>query len=245
MDIRDKRVVITGSNRGLGRALALACLRAGAREVVAGAREVSSLASLQTEAGELGARLVPVRLDVRVQTEIDDVARLGRADVLINNAGMAAFGGVLGADFAAIEDEVQVNYLGILRMVRALAPVMVAHGDGLIVNVASALGKVNLPVVGTYSALKAALLSLGHGLRGELQSRGVRVVTVCPATLDTDMTKDFPTAKMPTALAAREILEAILQEPVEVAIGDEARGMFAEFERDARALQNAFLQSRF
>lgn len=244
MDIRDKRVVITGSNRGLGRALALACLRAGAREVVAGAREVSSLAALQNEAAEFGARLVPVRLDVRVQGEVEDVARLGRADVLINNAGMAAFGGALGADFAAVEQEVQVNYLGVLRMVRALAPAMAAHGDGLIVNVGSVLGKVNLPMVGTYCAQKAALLSLGHGLRGELQGRGVRVVTVCPSAIDTDMTKGFETAKMPVTLAAQEILEAIAHEPVEVAIGDEARGVFAEFERDARALQNAFLQPR-
>jgi NAD(P)-dependent dehydrogenase (short-subunit alcohol dehydrogenase family) len=244
MDIRDKRVVITGSNRGLGRALALACLRAGAREVVAGAREVSSLASLQNEAGELGARLVPVRLDVRVQADVEDVARLGRADVLINNAGLAAFGGILKADFAAIEEEVQVNYLGVLRMVRAFAPAMAAHGDGLIVNVGSVLGKVNLPMVGTYCAQKAALLSLGHGLRGELQGRGVRVVTVCPSAIDTDMTKALDAAKMPVMLAAQEILEAIAHEPVEVAIGDEARGVFAEFERDARALQNAYLQFR-
>jgi NAD(P)-dependent dehydrogenase (short-subunit alcohol dehydrogenase family) len=245
MDIRDKRVVITGSNRGLGRALALACLRAGAREVVAGARDVASLGPLQTEAGELGARLVPVRLDVRVQSEVDEVARLGRADVLINNAAMTTYGGALGANFAALEEEVQVNYLGVLRMVRAFAPAMVTHSGGLIVNVASVLGKVNLPPVGTYSALKAALLSLGHGLRGELQDRGVRVVTVCPGTIDTDMAKHVPSAKMSPELAAREILDAIVKEPVEVAIGDEARGVFAEFERDARGLQDNFLRMRF
>src|SRR5690349_13653963 len=105
MEINDKRVVITGANRGLGRALALACLRAGAREVVACARRLESLNDLKAAAGESAARLTAVALDVRDDTTIQEAARLGRADVLINNAGVACFGGVLKGQIEAIIEE--------------------------------------------------------------------------------------------------------------------------------------------
>src|SRR6267143_56577 len=82
------------------------------------------------------------------------------------------------------------------RMTWAFAPAMIAHGDGLIVNVASILAKVNLPALGNYCAQKAALLSLSQALRGDLARQGVRVITVLPGTIDTDMSRDFGGPKM-------------------------------------------------
>ena len=89
-----------------------------------------------------------------------------------SNAGSVAFGGVFKAEMEDLTREIDVNYFGVLRMVRAFAPDMVENGDGLIVNVASQLGKVNLPVIGTYCATKAALLSLSQAMTSAPEASG-------------------------------------------------------------------------
>jgi len=244
MEINGKRVVITGANRGLGRALALACLRAGAREVVACARRPETIESIKAEANESAARLTAVALDLRDDKTIQQAARLGRADVLINNAGVACYGGALKGEIGAIIEEAEINYLGLLRVVRAFAPAMAAHGDGLIVNIGSVMGKVAAPVLGTYCATKAAMLSLSQALRGDLRDSGVRVITVLPSTLDTDMSRGFDGPKMNADEAAAEILEAIRLEENERPIGPAAREIIAALAADPPALEDAFSKYR-
>jgi NAD(P)-dependent dehydrogenase (short-subunit alcohol dehydrogenase family) len=243
MELEGKRVLITGANRGLGRALMLACAEAGAGEIVAGARRPEEL---ETFINSLGARakLTPVRLDVTSDEDVDAAAALGRIDVLINNAGIAAYGGVLKAGAEDIRREIEINYLGAIRVVRAFAPAMAEHGDGLIVNVASILGKVSAPALGTYCATKAALLSLSQALRGDLSDRGVRVMAVLPGTIDTDMSRVFGGEKVAAEQAAREIAEAIRHETVEAAIGDGARGVLAGLSADPAGTEKAFAQLR-
>jgi short-subunit dehydrogenase len=243
MEIEGKRILITGANRGLGRALAVACAEAGAGEIVAGARRTEELESL---AGFVSARakITPVRLDVTSDEDLSAAAASGRIDVLVNNAGVAVYGGVLKAGMEEIRREVEINYLGALRVVRAFAPAMVEQGDGLIVNVASILGKVSAPVVGTYCATKAALLSLSQSLRGDLAGSGVRVIAVLPGTIDTDMSRGFEGEKMTPEQAAREIIEAIRSEKTEAPIGEGARGVLAGLSADPSGMEKAFAQFR-
>jgi len=243
MEIEGKRILITGANRGLGRALVVACAEGGAGEVVAGARRPEEL---ETLAGPVGgrAKLTRVRLDVTSDEDVSAAARLGRVDVLVNNAGVAVYGGVLKAGMEDIRREIEVNYLGVLRLVRAFAPAMAEHGDGLIVNVASVLGKVSAPALGTYCATKAALLSLSQSLRGDLSDRGVRVIAVLPGTIDTDMSRDFGGEKMTAEQAAREIIAAIREEKTEAPIGEGARGVLAGLGADPAGTEKAFAQFR-
>jgi len=243
MEIEGKRILITGANRGLGRALALACAEAGAGEVVACARRPEELESLVNSA-DARAKLTPVRLDVTSDEDVSAVAASGRVDVLVNNAGVAVYGGVLKAGMEEIRREIEINYFGVLRVVRAFAPAMVEHGDGLIVNVASVLGKVSAPALGTYCATKAALLSLSQSLRGDLAGSGVRVIAVLPATIDTDMSRGFGGEKMTAEQAAREIVEAIRSEKTEAPIGDGARGVLAGLSADPVGTEKAFAQFR-
>ncbi len=238
MEIEGRRVLITGANRGLGRALALAFLGAGAREVLAGFRQPESLKDLREAAQD--ARLTPVRLDITSEDDVRAAADLGRVDILINNAGICTFGSVLRAEMAELHQELDVNYFGALRMARAIAPKMTAQGDGLIVNVASILAKVSLPAMGNYCALKAALLSLSQALRGELGKYGVRVITVMPGTIDTDMSRDFSGPKMSSQQAALEIVEAIRVEGIETPIGDAAREVLAGLASDPLAIEKSF-----
>src|SRR6266566_1171976 len=189
MEISGKRILVTGASRGLGRTLAFALAAAGAREVFAGARNADDLELLRTEATAAGLSITPIKLDVTSDDDVQAALKLGRIDILVNNAGVASFGNPLQTNFADIQREIEVNYFGVLRMVRAFAPSMIEHGDGMIVNIATILAKVNLPLVATYCATKAALLSLGQALRAYLSDKGVRVITVMPSTIDTDMSR--------------------------------------------------------
>jgi NAD(P)-dependent dehydrogenase (short-subunit alcohol dehydrogenase family) len=238
MEIEGKRVLVTGASRGLGRALVAALVDAGAGEVVAGARKREDREALQAE------RVTPVRLDVTSERDVEALAQLGRIDVLINNAGFAGFGNPLTMDFMAIQEEIAVNYLGVLRVTRAVAPAMIEKRDGVIVNVATAFAKVNLPIVGTYCATKAALLSLGQAMRAYLAEHNVRVITVMPTTIDTDMSKGADVPKLTKEFVAGEILAAIREERHDPPIGDEAKGMFEGLLKDPVGLEKVLQDFR-
>ena len=238
MEIEGKRVLVTGASRGLGRALVTAFVDAGASEVFAGARKHEDLEALRSE------RVTPVRLDVTSDADVAGLASLGTVDILINNAGVAGFGNPLTMDFSAIQEEIAVNYFGVLRMTRAIAPGMIAKRNGVIVNVATAFAKVNLPLVGTYCATKAALLSLGQALRAYLAEHGVRVITVMPTTIDTDMSKGADVPKMTKEFVAAEMLAAIREERHDPPIGDEAKGVFESLSKDALGLERVLQDYR-
>lgn len=231
MEIEGKHVLITGAGRGLGRTLVDAFLEAGAAEVVAGARKPEAHEALRSE------RVTPVKLDVTNDADVNALSRLDTIDILVNNAGVAGFGNPLTMDFKTIEEEMAVNYLGVMRVTRAIAPGMVARNDGMIVNVATAFAKVNLPLVGTYCATKAALLSLGQALRAYLSTHNVRVITVLPATIDTDMSKGADVPKMTKEYVAAEILAAIREERYDPPIGDQANDICAELLKDPLAME--------
>ena len=231
MQIEGKRVLVTGASRGLGRALVTAFVDAGAAEVFAGVRKAEDGEALSSE------RVTPVQLEVRNDDDVEELRRLWPIDILVNNAGVAGFGNPITMDFGAIEEEVAVNYLGVLRVTRAVAPGMIERRDGMIVNVATAFAKVNLPIVGTYCATKSALLSLGQALRAYLSEFGVRVITVMPTTIDTDMSRGAEVPKMTKEFVAREILDAIREERYDPAIGDEAKDVLDQLARDPLGLE--------
>ena len=244
MNIEGRRVLITGGSRGLGRALIFACAEAGAREVIAGARRPKDFADLKEEALAISAPITTIKLDVTVEADVRAARQLGFVDILINNAGVAGYGNPLDMDYEAAAREMDVNYFGALRMARAMAPTMIERREGMIVNVATAFAKVNLPIVGTYCASKAALLSLGQALRAYLSGHGVHVMTVMPTTIDTDMSKGANVPKMTTKFVAGEILRHIQAETIDPPIGEEAEKVLAGLRDDPAALEKMLAQIR-
>jgi short-subunit dehydrogenase len=244
MNIQGRRVLITGASRGLGRTLAFACAKAGAREVVAGARKPEDIERLRLDAAATGAAITPIKLDVTIDDDVREAAKLGFVDILINNAGVAGYGDPLRIDFEDVVHEINVNYLGALRLARTFAPGMIEHGEGMIVNVGTAFAKVNLPIVATYCASKAALLSLGQGLRAYLSDEGVSVMTVMPTTIDTDMSRGADVPKMTTEFVAAEILRYIHEETIDPPIGEEARGILDGLLTDPNGMEQVFAQVR-
>jgi NAD(P)-dependent dehydrogenase (short-subunit alcohol dehydrogenase family) len=215
-----------------------AFVEAGASEVIAGAHKPEDREALKAPGVTL------VQLDVTIADDVEELVHLGAIDILVNNAGVAGFGNPLTMDFAAVQEEIAVNYLGVLRVTRAVAPKMIAQRDGVIVNVATAFAKVNLPIVGTYCATKAALLSLGQAMRAYLSEHNVRVITVMPTTIDTDMSKGANVPKMTKEFVAGEILDAIREERHDPPIGDEAKGVFESLSKDARGLERVLQDYR-
>jgi NAD(P)-dependent dehydrogenase (short-subunit alcohol dehydrogenase family) len=231
MDINGRTVLISGASRGLGHALALAFAAAGAREIFAGARNSADHKRLQTEG------LTPIKLDVTNEEDIEATRQLGVIDVLVNNAGVAGYGNPVAMNLEDAVREMDVNYFGALRMARALAPQMVERGDGMIVNIATAFAKINLPLIGTYCASKAALLSLGQALRAYLKDKGVHVMTVMPTTIDTDMARGAEVPKMTVEFVAGEILRHIREESIDPPIGEEAEGVLERLHSDPAGLE--------
>jgi NAD(P)-dependent dehydrogenase (short-subunit alcohol dehydrogenase family) len=238
MNIEGRTLLVTGASRGLGRTLTLAFLETGARQVFAGARKESDLARLASD------RITPIKLDVTSHDDVNATKQLGAIDILINNAGVASYGNPVAMNFDDATREMDVNYFGALRMTRALAPQMLERGEGMIVNIATAFAKVNLPLVGTYCASKAALLSLGQALRAYLKDKGVHVMTVMPTTIDTDMAKGADVPKMSPQFVAREILRHIREESIDPPIGEEAVGIIAQLKSDPAMLEKTLSKIR-
>lgn len=241
MEIEGKRVLISGAGRGLGRTLAGAFIEAGAREVLAGTRKPEIRESLKQE---FPNGVTPVQLDVTSDADVAAITDLGPIEILVNNAGIAGFGNPLTMSLEAVQNELAVNYLGVLRLTRAVAPAMIAQHDGVIVNIATAFAKVNLPLVGTYCATKAALLSLGQALRAHLADDNVRVITVMPTTFDSDMSRGANVPKMTKEFVAGEILAAIREERHDPPIGDEAKGILEGLMKDPLALEKSLMSYR-
>jgi NAD(P)-dependent dehydrogenase (short-subunit alcohol dehydrogenase family) len=244
MNIEGKRILITGASRGLGRTLAFACAEAGANGVIAGTRKTADAEALKRDAEAAGAPITPIQLDVTNHRDVEAAARLGAIDILINNAGIAGYGNPVSMDLAAAIDEMNVNYFGALLMTRALAPSMIERGEGMIVSVATAFAKINLPIVGSYCASKAALLSLGQALRAYLKDKGVHVMTVMPTTFDSDMSKGADVPKMTKAFVAGEILRHIREESIDPPIGEEAVGVLDGLKNDPLGLEKILSQVR-
>jgi len=236
MEIKGRRVLITGASRGLGRTLVNAFAEAGAKEVFAGAREKADLTNLRSD------RITPITLDVTKAADVDATRLLEPIEILINNAGVASYGNPLTMNFEDAMLEMTVNYFGALRMARALAPAMIERGEGIIVNIATAFAKINLPLVGTYCASKSALLSLGQALRAYLSDKGVHVMTVMPTTIDTDMSKGAGGPKMTTEFVAGEILRHIREESIDPPIGEEAERVLEGLRTDPVALEKMLSQ---
>ena len=188
VSIKDKVVLVSGSNRGIGKSFAIQALEMGAKKVYATARDESKLAELVEKYGD---KIVPLTLDITNQDQVTAAAAAaGDVEVLINNSGMGGGGPMVGnPNPEGQRMEMEVNYFGIIRMCDAFAPILKANGGGAIVNILSVAGLSSFAFAPGYSASKAAGRSLTQALRVELAKQGTLVSGVFPGPVDTEMAK--------------------------------------------------------
>jgi NAD(P)-dependent dehydrogenase (short-subunit alcohol dehydrogenase family) len=198
MNITNKTVLITGANRGIGRALVAEALRKGAKRVYAGMRQPLA---------QSDERVTPVTLDVtnreQIQRAVENVASL---DLLINNAGQTLFDDL--SDRAAIERLLAVNLFGPYGVSQAFLPLL-TRSQGAIVNVLSMAGLAAVPFSPAYSMSKAAAFSLTQSLRALWAGRGVKVHAVFAGPVDTDMSRDLEIPKASPESVARAIFDGV------------------------------------
>ena len=198
MKIAHTAVLVTGANRGIGRALVDEALRRGAKRVYAGTRQPLVHSD---------ERVTPLTLDVTNTAQIQEALEtVGSLDILINNAGLALFDDL--SDRAALEQHLAVNLFGTYRMTQAFVPLL-AHSRGAIVNVLSVAGLAALPIVPAYSISKAAAFSLTQSLRAYLTGKDVSVHAVLAGPVDTDMSRGFDVPKASPESVARAIFDGV------------------------------------
>src|SRR5260221_10773478 len=198
MNIENKTILITGANRGIGRALVEEALRRGAKRVYAGTRR-----PLAHPDGRVTALTLDVTNAAQIQAAVERVESL---DILINNAGLAIYDDL--GDRAVLEQHLAVNLFGTYGMTQAFLPLLTSS-RGAIVNILSVTGLAALPVIPAYSISKAAAFSLTQSLRALLAGRGVSVHAVLTGPVDTDMSRGLEIPKASPQSVAQGIFDGV------------------------------------
>ena len=198
MNIQNKTVLITGANRGIGRALVNEALKRGAKSVYAGTRGASDFAD---------PRVTSLTLDVTDALQIQEVAaKVDTLDVLINNAGIALFDDL--SDPKIVAQHLAVNLFGPLNVTNAFLPLL-KRSKGAIVNNVSTMALAPFPVTPAYAISKAAAFNMTQSLRALLAGRGVTVHAVLTGPTDTDMTRGFEIPKASPESVAQGIFDGV------------------------------------
>jgi NAD(P)-dependent dehydrogenase (short-subunit alcohol dehydrogenase family) len=205
MRIEQSAALVTGSNRGVGRALVQALLERGAAHVYAAGRSAEQLDSVVALDRE---RVVSVPLDLTRRDQINAAAqRCGDVTLLINNASVARFG--LDVPREWVVEEMEVNFLGTFDMLRAFIPVVERNGGGTIVNVLSIQSLSGAGGADGYGASKAAAHNVTQAMRPGLAERGVVLSGAYPGAIDTDMLAGIEAPKSPPSVVADGILDGV------------------------------------
>jgi short-subunit dehydrogenase len=208
--LSDKTVLVTGANRGIGKAICEALIAHNVRKVVATAREVSALKAFAQSAGE---KVQCLQLDL-TDTESIQAAACNAHDVqvVINNAGVLTATDPFSPEvFASLDYEFDVNVRGLLRVAHSFAPVLKANGGGMLVQINSVASLACYAPLSTYCASKAAAYSLTQGLRHMLAGQGTQVLSVHPGPIATNMAVQAGVAEQaePPTVVADAIIAAI------------------------------------
>jgi len=236
--IEGKVILITGANRGIGKALASKALELGAKKVYATARDESKLAEVKALDSD---RVVTLALDITNQEQVSAAAQAASdVEIVINNAGMGT-GAQLMADDVVEKSklEMDANFYGPMRMGVAFAPILKANGGGAIANVLSVAGLVNFPFAPTYSTSKAAGHSLTQGQRAVLAGQNTLVCGIYPGPIDTDMTAGMTVEKGSTEEVAIAVFEGLAQGTEEIFTDNMARGLAQGMKADAKAVEKS------
>ena len=236
-----KTALITGGGRGIGKAIALAFAREGARVALA----ARTREQLEETSGEIGANAIALVCDVSDPESVSRMfdamrERFGDADILVNNAGIAESATLVNTTNELWHRHLAINLSGTFYCTRAALPAMLKKGWGRVINIASIAGKTGAPYVSAYTASKHGVLGLTRSVALEVATTGITVNAICPGYVETEMvTRGIETITSRTGRTAEEALDALkkmspqnrLVTPEEVAAvalllaSDEGRGI--------------------
>lgn len=236
MEISNAIALVTGANGGIGSHFVEQLLQLNAAKIYVCARNTSKLSNLVALDSQ---RIIPISLDVTdSQSVAAAAAQCADLTLLINNAGTSLNQGMISApNLESARAEMEVNYFGMASMCRAFAPILKQQGGGAIVNILSLLGKVNFPFSGSYSASKAAAISMTQSVRAELAAQNTQVIAVMPGTVDTELAKSWPNPKVAPAEVVRATLQAVMTNVEDVYPGEQATQVSAQLLIDPKGVE--------
>ena len=190
-DLKNKNALITGAGKGIGKAIALALAKEGANVILI-ARTQEEIDNVAAKARSLRVKALAITADVAdinsVNAAVEKaLAEFKTIDILINNAGIGAFGKFLDMEVSEWERIIQVNLMGAYYMTRAVVPNMIERQTGDIINISSTAGLAGNAMTSAYSASKFALLGMTDSLMQEMRKHNIRVTALTPSTVATDM----------------------------------------------------------
>ncbi|RDD85254.1 SDR family oxidoreductase [Streptomyces parvulus] len=235
MHIAASTALVTGANRGIGRCFVDELLARGVRKVYATARRPELIKSKDP-------RVTTLRLDLLDDASISDAARLAQdVTLLVNNAGIATGAQLMTGALGDIRQDLETNFFGTLRVIRAFAPVLAANGGGGIVNVLSVASWVaSEHGVGSYSVAKAAEWNMTNAVRLELRSQGTLVQGVHSGPAETDMTAPLAVPKIDPSEVARASLDGVEKNALEVVVDEPSRLAKAALSGDPEQLYGRY-----
>jgi len=237
MQISSATALVTGANRGLGRAIVDRLLAEGAPHIYATARLPAEAERLSN----IDPRVIGLVLDITDARQVKEAAaRATDVTLLINNAGILNPGNFLEADRAQVEQIFATNFYGPLAMTTAFAPVVEANGGGTVVNVLTVAALASMPWLSAYNASKAAGWSMTQSLRATLAKKSIRVIGVFPGPVDTDMMAQIPIPKSPPADVARAIVDGIVADAEDVFPDSASSQVYEQWKQDHKAVERQF-----
>lgn len=218
--ITPHRVLITGASRGIGKATALAFAKLGVNLVLV-SRSQPELDQVATAATQLGVKVQTKALDLalidQVKPQLEALVKQFPVDILVNNAGMAYTGNLTDTPLADWQQVLTLNLTSVFQCIQAVLPSMRQQQQGTIINIASIAGYQAFPGWGAYNVSKAGLIALSKTLAAEERPHGIRVVTLCPGSVNTPLwdtetvQADFDRARMLTPeTVAQSVVHAAL-----------------------------------
>ena len=193
-ELKGKIALITGGSRGIGKAIALALAEEGVNVAITGRNEEKLKAVVQ-EIEQKGVKSAYAVFDITSKTEVYGALEklqkdFGKIDILVNNAGIATFGGILEMEDEKWEEIVKTNLFGAYYVIKAVVPSMVERKIGDIINISSTAGLKGNAMTSAYSASKFGLIGMSESMMLELRKQNIRVTTLMPSTIASDMSKD-------------------------------------------------------
>ncbi|MEP6805066.1 MAG: 3-ketoacyl-ACP reductase [Flavobacterium sp.] len=194
-DLKNKNALITGAGKGIGKAIAIALAKEGVNVILV-SRTQADVDQLAAETAALGVKSLALSADVSDINSINSAVEKAFAefkiiDILINNAGIAAFGNFMALEPDAWEKIIQVNLMGTYYTTRAILPNMIERQTGDIINISSTAGLNGNALTSAYSASKFAVLGLTDSLMQEVRKHNIRVTALTPSTVATDLALDL------------------------------------------------------
>ena len=242
IDVQDKTALVTGANRGIGKAIVESLINAGAAKVYAAVRNTESAQPLVDQFGD---KLVPIRVDLDDHASIDAAASTASdVEIVINNAGILLNATPLTENAVeALQKEMNTNVIGLIKIAQAFAPVLKQNGGGALVQLNSVASMKCFADFATYSASKAAAYSITQALKEKLETQGTLVISVHPGPIETDMLQTAGLGGMgePVSVVADAIVDGLKSGEFHVFPDTMAKQIGAEYESFSKNIVEANL----